>query len=470
MLDETNITKKDGDGDKSDKSDKKLSLHEDIKLHEILGVEIPSKPPTRTVVMVGCLVIAGFIGGFSAWSYLAPIESAAIAQGQVVVSGNRRTIQHLEGGIIKKINVKDGSLVNKGEILVQLDDKRSKTELALTKHDSYQLMAIEARLIAERDNRSNIDFPRRLIVGSAQLPSLHRIMLSQEAILHTNNASFGGNIKILRKQIVQLKEQIKGVEAQLTANDRQYSLIKGEVRILKGLAAKKLIEQEKLLQLQREEARLMGARGDNIARIAVLKHKISETETKIISDYDSRQKEILAELRKTQQKLTDVLKKEVVAQDIFNRTLIRSPQKGQIVGLNVHTVGGVIKSGEPIMEIVPDENPIIDARVSPLDIDVVHKGMIAKVQLSAYKTRVAPTLLGEVESVSADALQDPQTGQLYYSAKIYLSPEQLEKVGSDQPLYPGMPVQAMIIVNKRSFWQYIITPITDSFRRSFREQ
>ena len=453
-----------------DKQNKKSSSDENNKLQEILGVAIPAKPPTRTGVWVGCLVIVGFIGGFSLWSLLAPIESAAVAQGKVIVSGNRRTIQHLEGGIIKKINVKDGSLVNKGEVLVQLDDKRAKTELALTKHDSYQMMAIESRLLAERDKKSVIDFPHRLVVASSNLPSLHRIMLSQEAILHTNNASFDGNIKILQNQIVQIKEQIKGVDAQLAANSRQYQLIQGEVKILKGLAAKKLIEQEKLLQLQREEARLMGARGDNISRIAVLKHKIGETETKVLSMYDTRQKEVLTELRDTQQKLMDGLKKEVVAQDTFDRTQIRSPQKGQVVGLKVHTVGGIIRSGEPIMDIVPEEDPIIDARISPLDIDVVHKGLIAKVTLSAYKSRVAPTLLGEVENVSADALQDPQTGEMYYAAKIYLSPEQLNKVGSDHPLYPGMPVQAMIIVNKRSFWQYIITPITDSFKRSFREQ
>ena len=190
----------------------------------------------------------------------------------------------------------------------------------------------------------------------------------------------------------------------------------------------------------------------------------------LISAESDQHKDVLTQLREVQKQISDLVKREVVEKDVMDRTLIRSPQTGSVVGLQVHTKGGVVSPGAPMMDIVPEEQLVIQARVSPLDIDVVHKGLIAQVTLSAFKSRTTPTLEGRVESVSADAVQDPQTGEPYYEARVQLDNEQLALLDADQELYPGMPVQVMIVTDKRTMFQYLTSPITDSFNRAFREQ
>lgn len=460
---------KDNDLIKHFTDDSKDNLRQD-SLSELVGAPIFKKPSNKSSRWFGLMVLIIFFGGLSLWSTLAPIESAAIAQGKVTVTGNRRTIQHLEGGIIKKIYIKDGSEVKKGQLLIQLEDTRSKAAYELTQIEAYQLMAIESRLIAERDNSSHVMYPKTLLNDEKTDAKLKSVLSAQQDIFTANLKSFNGNTEILRQQILQLKEQIKGVQSQLVSNTRQYQLIQEEIIAVSHLEKKKLIEKPKLLELQRAEARLQGSRGENISNIAVLKQKIGEASTKILTLAADRRKEILTTLRDSQHKLSNTLKKQIVEKDIFERTQIRAPQNGNIVALNVHTIGGVVKPGEPLMDIVPDEQLIIEAQVSPLDIDIVHKGLTAKIQLVAFKTRNTPALLGHVIYISADAYTNEQTGETYYQAKIELNKKELAKLTQEQELYPGMPVQAMIITEKRTFFNYVVTPVLDSFHRAFREQ
>jgi HlyD family type I secretion membrane fusion protein len=440
------------------------------ELNKLLGRDVAVQPKNKNVRWFGVAILVLFFGGFFAWSTLAPIESAAIAQGKVTVTGNRRTIQHLEGGIIQKIYVKDGSVVKKGQVLVGLEDKRASTALSLTMGEAYQLMAIEGRLKAERDNLKTVKFTKRLMIAAKKNTNLEEVVQAQESIFEANQDSFNGNVKIMKQQVSQLKEQIVGVHAQLTSNTEQFDLIQEEVVAVAHLEKRKLIEKPKLLELKRNAARLRGARGENVSRIAVLEQKIGEVDTKIITMTADRRKEILTRLRESQQKLADLLKKEVVERDVYERTRIRSPQNGSVVALKVHTVGGVIKAGEPLMDIVPEEQLVIEARINPMDIDVVHKGLVAKVQLVAFKTRNTPALMGTVESVSADAFNDQQTGQTYYQAKIILNKSEMNKLTKDQELYPGMPVSVMIITDNRTLFNYLFTPVRESFGRAFREQ
>lgn len=440
------------------------------ELSALLGKSIPLSPKSQKTRWFGLVILIVFFGGFSLWSSLAPIESAAIAMGTVKVLGSRRTIQHLEGGIVKKINVRDGSVVKKGQVLVALEDTKAKTALSLTVGEVYQLLALDARLKSERDNDTTIYFDRRLIENSKGNKKLMSVMSAQESILKANVGSFLGNTKILKQQIAQLQDQVKGVQAQLESNKVQYKYIQEEVVAVKHLAEKRLIEVPKLLQLQREAARLMGAQGENVARISMLKQKIGETKTKINTLAFDRRKEILTALRETQQKLSDALKKEVVEKDVYERTLIRSPQNGEIVAMKVHTIGGVVKPGEDLMEVVPEEKLDIEANINPVDIDVVKKGLKAKVQLVAFSSRNTPALNGIVTQVSADAYTDEKTGMQYYRASVELNKGELSRLKKNQELSPGMPVQVMIITDNRTLFSYLMSPVLDSFNRAFREQ
>jgi len=436
---------------------------------DYLGISVPKEPWTNRMRLFGVVVVVMFFGGFGIWSYFAPIESAAVAPGKVMVAGYRRTIQHLEGGIVQKINIKEGKKVNAGEVLIKLDDTQAKVTLEVARNQVNELLARESRLIAERDNKQAITFPRRLL-DQINNPQIANLMNAQKNVFLANRETYLGNVKILQQRIVQLTEQIKGIDAQLKANSEQLGFIEEEVVSTKELEKRKLIERPKLLQLQREAARLQGARGENLAEISVLKQKIGESEAQILTLTSTRLKETLDELRDVQQKLHEETEKERASLDILTRTDILAPQSGRVVGLKKHTIGGVIKPGEDIMDIVPsDDVLVIEARVNPLDIDVVHPGLLARVQLTSLKQRTTPTLEGRVIDVSADIFQDERDKDSYYLARISIDPEELAKLGN-QPLTPGMPAQVMIVTEKRTPLQYFIQPIKDSFNRAFREQ
>lgn len=462
-------------GHKEAEKDLGMNYYADEKLgveHERddrLGISIPKEPWTSKIRLVGIIVIVIFFGGFAMWSYLVPIESAAIAPGKVTVAGNRRTIQHLEGGIIKNIYVKDGTKIKEGEILVKLDDTQPEIILQLAQNEVYELLAIESRLSSERDKLGRIVFADRLL-EQASNPKVARLMQAQNSIFKANKETFEGNVKILQQRIIQLQEQIKGTQAQLTSNTDQYKLIQEEVVSVAALEKKKLIERPKLLELQREMARLAGLRGQNLSEMSTLQQKIGETQAQILTIASTQLKETLTELRDTGQKLHEQLEKERSATDVLTRTSVRSPQDGEVVGLKFHTVGGVIKPGDSIMDIVPSRDKlVIEVRINPLDINVVHRGLLARVQLTAFKQRTTPSLAGKVEDVSADIFQDQQSNQSYYTARVSIDPKELLKL-KGQVLYPGMPAQVMIITEKRTPLQYFFLPIKQSFSRAFREQ
>lgn len=447
----------------------KIKNAQSNELASLVGQQVPDKPKNNRARWVGFLIVFVFFGGLTAWSTLAPLESAAVASGTIAVTGNRRVIQHLEGGIIQKINVVDGSVVKKNQILIQLKNTQAQARLQVSQGEIMELLGIEGRLIAERDNAEKVTFNPRLIAMANKQHRAQHLMKAQRAIFKANQSSFKSHLFMLKQKIGQIKEEIKGVQAQRESNAEQYKYIEEEVVSMTHLATRKLIERPKLLEIKRNAARLKGLQGENIAREAVLRQKIIEIGAQIETTTFERRKDILKELRETQQKIADLLKKEVVEKDVLQRTEIRSPQNGSVVSLNVHTVGGVVKPGEPLMEIVPEEKLLIEANLSPLDIDIVHKGLKAKVQLVAFKTRNTPDLLGKVVHVSADVYEDKATQQSYYKVKIELGKDQLQRLQQGQELYPGMPVQVMILTESRTLFNYLMEPFTGSFKRAFRE-
>lgn len=427
-------------------------------------------PSIKKFLSFGITVIIIFFGGFLIWAFFAPLESAAIAPGKITVAGKRRTIQHLEGGIVEKIFVKDGTKVKKGQPLITLDNIEANAIYQLRRNEVFELSAIESRLIAEFKNTENIKF-KPILIEHQENKKVKEIIVSQNSIFLENQKAFSENLKILNQRIQQLQQQIHGYESSEKAIDKQLKLIQEEIKSVAYLEAKKLIERYRLLALQREDAGLTGKKGELIAGIAALNEKIGETKLQISKIKTSHRREILMELRQTQQKLAEALQKEKAAEARLNRTTIRSPIEGTVVGMKVHTVGGVIRPGESVMDIVPShEELIVEAEINPLDIDIVHRGLTAKVQLVSYSLRNTPMLIGKVSHVSADAFTDQKTSKSYYLAQVIIDQKELKKLKSGQTLYPGMPAQVMIVTAKQTPFQYFISPIRNSFNRAFREQ
>jgi membrane fusion protein, type I secretion system len=432
-------------------------------------IAVSPEPPIRQAVLFGVVILLVFFGTFLLWALLAPLESAAIADGKIVVDTSRKTIEHFEGGIIEHLYVQEGSQVKQGDLLIELDDTQALARLDLLRGQIKHFYGYAARLLAERDHKDKVRFPKRL-VNQKDKPGVRQIMQSQVAIFAANQATFNGQIKILQQRTKQLEKEIDSLQAQVDSDSRQLELINEEIEAVAYLEKRKLIERPRLLALQREAARLQGERGESLGLIARAEQAIGETQSQIIVTKDNKQKEVLEELREVRQKLTDLLEEERSAEDVLKRTAIRAPQDGTIVGLKKHTIGGVLSPSEEVMEIVPSKDElIIEVRINPLDIDVVYPGLVAKVKLTAFKQRSTPSLDGKVETVSADILQDEYTGETYYSARIKIDGDQLKKV-QHVKLYPGMPSQVMIITDHRTPMQYFISPIKDSFGRAFREQ
>ena len=449
-------------------SGKKFSLYVLVKISGTT-IDNTSRPPIHHASRFGIIILLVFFGAFGMWAAFAPIETAALAPGKIVSSTNRKTIQHLEGGIIRKIYVKEGSVVKAGDPLIKLEDTQARTRYDLLHSQVIEYTATEARLVAQRDNLDTIPYPASLL-KQAHFPEVKKMLDVQETIFQNDKRTYDDHLKILHQRIAQLEDQIRGQQAQVESNSEQLKFVDKELDALKELDKKRYADKPRIWALERESAKLEGNRGELIASISQSQQKIGETQQQIIALKNNTQKEVLDDLADVQRRLVDTMENEKSTQDILQRTVVSAPQNGVIVNLQEHTVSGVIKPGKDIMDIVPsDDALVVEARISPLDIDIVHPGLDAKVKLIAYKQRSLPAVDGVVTEVSADSFFDAQTNSSYYRARINISSGQLKKLDNVK-LYPGMPVEIMIIIDKRTAWQYFITPIKDSYSKAFREQ
>lgn len=431
--------------------------------------ENASKPLIQKNAHWGAIVVALFVVGFIAWGFFSSIESAALAPGKIVVAGNRRVVQHLEGGIISAINVKNGETVQKGQVLLKMDDAQTAVKFQSEQGQVLRLMANEARLIALISDQDKIVFPDA-VRNKLNNAELKNFVDNQVASFQAERATTMANLQILKQRLLQLHEQIKGVDAQLDSSIAQLGLVKEELTALLKLEKEELVDRSRVLSMAREEQRLLGTRGEYQASIANLKQKVGETELQIIAERDKLNKNWNEELRDVREKLAQASDREKSAADIYARSNVVAPIDGVVLNLNVFTVGGVVKPGEILLEIVPkNEELVVEAKVSPQDIDVVHEGLKAKVQFSTLKTRTTPTLMGDVTYVAADVTNDEHTQKSFYIARIHIDKNELAKLRGKSP-YPGMPVEVMIITNKMSPWNYFMDPIKRSFQRAFREK
>jgi len=426
-------------------------------------------PQIRVQLIAGFLIILAFFAGFGAWSVLTQLDSAAVAPGVLMVETNRKTIKHLEGGIVGEILVKDGDRVTAGQVLFRLDTTQAAAKLELLNSRKNAALAKEARLRAEQGGRDKIDFPLSFTSAPPD-SSLASLRNNEQNIFQARTNFRNGQVKVLKQQIAAFNEEIRGLEGQISAQSTQLKLIKTEIDDLETLRKKGLARKSRMLSLQREQADIEGGRAKNRAEIARIRQAIGETRIRINELTVEFQNEVVAELAEVQTELFDLEERVRAATDILSRTEIFSPTDGTAIGLTAHTVGGVIGPGEPIVEIVPDnEKLVIDARIDPADADVVHPGLEARISFSAFSSRDTKPSMGIVTWMSADGIQDEQTGQRYYLARVELNPDGLEGVKLSD-LRPGMLADVFVLTGSQSPFDYLINPLLKNLDKSMREQ
>lgn len=423
----------------------------------------------RAWIFVGICAICIVFGGAGGWGAAVPLASAVIAAGQVTVDTNRKRVQHLEGGIVAELRVRDGAVVKAGDVLLRLDATRARASLAIMQSSLREELAKEARLIAERDRKEQITWPKAL-KSAGNEPSVQALIASQTAIFESRRLTLKGESEILAERVEQLKQEIVGLEAQRSAGNGQNALIKEELETLFKLFERGQTTKRRLLTLQREAEKLKGDKGKLTADIARANRAIGETKLEVIQKHKAFHNEVVTTLREVQAKVLDLGERHAAALDVLERIDVRAPVDGKVVGLTVFAAGGIVKPGETILEVVPSEDRLkIEVKVQPQDIDNVSLGQESKVRLLAFKQRTVPTLTGSVSYVSADTMTDPKDGRSFYLARIEVTDEELKRL-EDETMQPGMPAEVLIQTGERTALRYLIQPILDSMNRAWREE
>ncbi|RDI60781.1 HlyD family secretion protein/epimerase transport system membrane fusion protein [Microvirga subterranea] len=420
-------------------------------------------------VRIGLVVIGVFLVGFGAWAAIVPLAGGAVAPAIISPDGSRKTVQHLEGGIIAKVRVRDGDVVHAGQPLVVLDNIQPKAnyETLLTQYET--LLTMRARLLAEKAGQDAMEIPAELR-DKANDPGLRALFDGQRQLLRTRYQMHISRQRVLKQRIEQFEEQIGALNAQVESTTQQIALIQEELEGKEQLQRKGILPKPELLRLQRMHAELLGRRGEYVGSIAKTKQQIGETELQVLALDAERMDKIAEQLDQVRVDLSTTNERLFASKDVLNRTVLTAPVSGTVVNLRFKTEGGVVQKGEPILDIVPlDDVLLIDARVSPNDIDIVHNGLPAQVHLLAYSSRTAPRISGTVRSVSADRLLDDNTRQPYYLARVEVDREELKRIAPEVDLVPGMPAEVLIVAGERTLVQYLFKPFIDALRRSFRE-
>lgn len=430
--------------------------------------EIRVSSGLRGPFLFGMIVILLFFGGLGAWGALAPLASAVVASGTLVVEGQRKTVQHLEGGIVERILVKEGDRVDAGQLLVQLESTGARALADVLRSQLAGLLIQEARLAAEREGRERFALPAELD-DQRMTPAVISAMTSETGYITARAASYRGQVELVEKRISQLEEQIQGFRALRESQSEQSRLIKDELAGLRQLLEQGYVSRSRVLALERNAAQLDGQAAQYASDIARARQQITESQTQIAQLRRQREDEVSRDLRDVQQKLSELRPRLQSALDVLERTEIRSPIGGIVVGLTVFTQGGVIDRGRRLMDIVPvDSELVVEAAVRPEDVSEVKAGGRAEIRFTTLNQRSLPIVDGHIRSISADRLIDERSGRPYYAAMVTVDPASLARLGSLVP-QPGMPVEVMFPTGERSPIDYLVSPLVRRFDKALLE-
>jgi HlyD family secretion protein len=436
----------------------------------------PNEGPTgstmsaRRQLTLGVIVIVILFGGFGGWAVFTQIAGAVIASGRIEVDQNRQVVQHIDGGVVEDISVRDGDIVAEGDVLIRLDGSTLRSELAIIEGQLFELMARRARLEAERDNATAITFDPWLHELAQNRPAVADTMQGQENLFEARRDSLQREIEQLGKRRSQIQSQLSGIASQETATDAQLALIQEELTDQQTLLASGLAQKSRLLALQREEASLSGRVGELVASQAEAEGRITEIDIQILSLRNQRREQAITELRDIRTSEFELAEQRLALLDRIDRLDIRAPLSGVVYDLRVFAERSVIRPADPLLFLIPQNRPlIITTRIQPTNIDQVYPGQEVSLRFSALDSRTTPQLLGTVIQISADAFVDEQRGTSYYTAQLVLQDGEIARLPEGTILLPGMPVEAFLRTNDRTPLAYLLKPLSDYFVKAFRE-
>lgn len=423
----------------------------------------------RTPMIIGVLSLILLVGGFGTWAALTNISGAIIASGRIEVDQNRQVVQHPDGGVVAAILVKEGDIVEAGQVLIRLEATDLQSQLLIAENQLYELMARRGRLEAERDGNDTAEFDPLLLEAAKANPDAAGLIAGQNRLLQARAQSTANEIDQLHKRRGQIADQIVGIKAQQVSLRRQIELILKELADQQVLLDKGLAQASRVLALQREDARMSGTMGDLKAQEAQAGGRITEIDIEILKLGTTRREEAITQLRDQQYRELELRENRRALIQKMQRLEITSPVAGVVYDMKVFALRSVIRPAEPVLFVVPQDRPlIINAQVMPTDIDKIFVGQEVTLRFSALDQRRTPELIGRVVKISADAFQDEGTRQTYYRAEIVLSEGEQAKLPEGTTLIPGMPVETFIRTEDRTPIAYLLKPFMDYFAKAFR--
>lgn len=422
---------------------------------------------------LGWLLVLLFFGLFLGWAAFVRLDAAAYAGGAVAVSGNRQAVQHDQGGIVAALRVREGQRVAQGQVLVELAGSETR---ALERSLAAQVIALQAQRARLTAQLTGMAFAPPLGFAALQgddRVEAERAMALQRRELAAGETALTDQRVVVAQQGAQLVSRSIGIREQLRAIAQQQRLLDDELRGMRALAAKGFASENRIRALERSAAALEGEAGRLRASDAEVREQIGEKQFQSQSLTSGDRQQLTDLLRTTEFTLNDLIPKLSAARAALANTQIRAPASGQVVGLTVHTVGGVIGAGERLMEVVPERAAlVIQARILPDDADDLFVGQRAEVRIPALHARTMPAIVGTISRLSADSFEDQRTGARYYTGEVLVAEAELatmRRYGGGREIKPGLPVEILVPLRRRTLLQYLLEPLNQTLWRSFRE-
>ncbi len=414
-------------------------------------------------------MLAGF-GGFILWAILAPLDAGVVANATVNVTDNRKTIQHLTGGSVGAILVREGDLVQRNQPLIELDATRAIAEQGMVSAQYIVVSTVKSRLQAERDGATQVEFDPELLSRFAGDPRLDASVALQQRLFATRRAALSGEAEILRENILGAEEQLKGLRQVQYSRSAQIRLLNQELDGVRSLAAEGYVTRNRMLELERNAAELSASLAQNIADTGRTRNQIAELKLRILQLEQNYQQEVQSQLSDMQKEAAALADRLRALDYEVSNTVIRSPIDGVVLGLSASTIGGVIQAGSRIMDVVPANEPLqVDAMVPVQAIDKMQPGLPVDIAFPAFNHAQTPNIPGRVLTISADRLIDETNKQPYYLAEIEVTTDGMDKLGSNR-IRPGMPATVTIKTGERNLMSYLMKPMLDRIDGAFKEQ